>query len=488
MTIGSVYEPVQYTGNGVTTAFTFPYTFYQNSDLIVTLTLISTGVDTLQTINTDYTVTGGMGSSGTVTMVTAPSSLYRLTIARELPYLQSSDYVENQAFPADTLESDFDKSVILSQQLKSRVDLCLKYPDTLSGITNAVLPQPEDGKALVFNGATGEIVTSSDYIADAVSDATAAATGTNLITATSTTSLSVTTTGEKIWTIQEGRGFALGQRLRAASDDGTKINEGAVTAYSGASLTINVDYTSGSGTHADWNIGVTGIRGASGVGSGDMLAANNLSDVASVSTAFNTIKQAATETYTGVVELATTAEVVAGTDTARAVTCAGVAAALAGAGVMVVGSLVSATGTAVDITSIPATAKKITINFSGVSTNGTDTWRIQIGDSGGIETSGYLAAGSEMGGATTSLNDTAGFPIRINQASSIAHGSLTLTLMNSGTNLWAMSGVVALSSSAVTLTCAGTKSLSATLDRIRLTTTGGTNTFDAGNINIVYET
>lgn len=51
-----------------------------------------------------------------------------------------------------------------------------------------------------------------------------------------------------------------------------------------------------------------------------------------------------------------------------------------------------------------------------------------------------------------------------------------------------LSGVVALSSSAVTLTCAGTKSLSATLDRIRLTTTGGTNTFDAGNINIVYET
>ena len=56
--------------------------------------------------------------------------------------------------------------------------------------------------------------------------------------------------------------------------------EGAVTAYSGATLTINITKTGGSGTHADWNFSVSGVPGA-----GDMLAANNLSDVTSATAA-----------------------------------------------------------------------------------------------------------------------------------------------------------------------------------------------------------
>ena len=103
--------------------------------------------------------------------------------------------------------------------------------------------------------------------------------------------------------------------------------KGVVTSYSGTSLTINVDYVSGTGTHADWNISVAGDRGASGVGSGDMLSTQNLNDVANKATAFNTIKQAATDTNSGVVELATDAETIAGTDTTRAITPANLRAA-----------------------------------------------------------------------------------------------------------------------------------------------------------------
>lgn len=84
------------------------------------------------------------------------------------------------------------------------------------------------------------------------------------VTGLSTSSLSVGT-GSKSFTVEAGLGFALGQRLRAASDDATKIMEGEVTAYSGTTLTIDVDYTEGSGTHADWNISITGMRGSATV-------------------------------------------------------------------------------------------------------------------------------------------------------------------------------------------------------------------------------
>ena len=320
MTISTTYAPVQYTGNAVTTAFSFPYPFFDNTDLLVYLN----GV--LQV--SGYTVTGGSGSSGTVTFLSAPASGVIVTLAMSLPYTQLDNYVENQAFPADTLERGLDKAAIRDQQLSNAITRSLRYPDSVSGITTATLPTPVNNSALLFDGTTGKIKASADYITDAIATATAGVTGTALVTATSTTSLATTGTGSKLWTIQSGRGFALGQRLRVASDDGTKINEGIVTSYSGTSLTINVDYVSGTGTHADWNISVTGDRGATGGGTGDMLAANNLSELTSKPTAFNTIKQAATDTNSGVVELATDAEMITGTDTTRAATPANVQAKL----------------------------------------------------------------------------------------------------------------------------------------------------------------
>ena len=319
MTISTTYAPVQYTGNAVTTAFSFPYPFFDDTDLLVNLD----GV--LQA--SGYTITGGSGASGTVTFTTAPASGVVVTLSLSLPYTQLDDYVENQAFPADTLEYGLDRAALRDQQLFSLVNRAVKYPDTVSGITNAVLPEPVDGAALIFSGTDGEITTSETYIADAIADATAGVTGTSLITATSTTSLATTGTGNKTWVIQSGRGFAMGQRLRVSSDDGTKINEGRVVSYSGTSLVINVDYVSGTGTHADWNISVTGDRGATGGGTGDMLGAQNLNDVADKPTAFNTIKQAATDSNSGVVELATDAETIAGTDTQRAITPANLRAA-----------------------------------------------------------------------------------------------------------------------------------------------------------------
>lgn len=313
MTLSTTANIMQYTGNGVTTVFSFPYLFYADADLKVYID------SDLQA--SGYTVSGaGIDGGGSVTFSTAPLTGTTVTIQRLVDVTQETDFENFDGNPADVTEKQFDLCVMMSQQNADSIFRALKYPATISGITDASLPTPEDGKALVFNGTTGAIVTSSDYITDAIADATAGVTGTALLTATSTTSLATTGTGNKTWVIESGRGYAMGQRLRVSSDDGTKINEGRVVSYSGTSLIINVDYVSGTGTHADWNISVTGDRGASGSGSGDMLAAQNLNDVADKPTAFNTIKQAATTSNSGVVELATDAEGITGTDTTRATT------------------------------------------------------------------------------------------------------------------------------------------------------------------------
>lgn len=161
MTVATEYEPQRYTGNGVTTTFAFPYIFFDATDLIVTLTLISTGANTVQVLNTDYTVTGGNGAVGNVVFTVAPSSLYRVTIELSLPYTQQDDYVENQAFPADTLESGLDRAAIRDQQLRSLITGSLKFPATLASSYDGLLPAPENGKILIWSGITGQVANAS---------------------------------------------------------------------------------------------------------------------------------------------------------------------------------------------------------------------------------------------------------------------------------------------------------------------------------------
>lgn len=145
----------------------------------------------------------------------------------------------------------------------------------------------------------------------------------------------------------------------------------------------------------------------------------------------------------------------------------------------------STSGTSIDFTGIPAWVKRITITFSGVSTNGTSNPMAQIGDAGGIEPTGYLGSAAI---STTFALFTTGFGISASTAAtSVIHGAGILTLMDAATNTWAWFCVVGYSNAAGVAYAAGVKSLSATLDRVRITTVGGADTFDAGAINIMYE-
>jgi hypothetical protein len=144
----------------------------------------------------------------------------------------------------------------------------------------------------------------------------------------------------------------------------------------------------------------------------------------------------------------------------------------------------TATGTSVDFTSIPSWVKRITVMFNGVSTNGSSNLAIQVGDSGGIENTGYTG-GSVTPSTQSAYNSSSYLLTGVNGAVAAYNGIITLALISG--NIWVESGVISASASGYHAYSGGSKELSATLDRVRITTANGTDTFDAGSINILYE-
>jgi hypothetical protein len=146
-------------------------------------------------------------------------------------------------------------------------------------------------------------------------------------------------------------------------------------------------------------------------------------------------------------------------------------------------AVASTSGTSIDFTSIPSWVKRITIMLTGVSTNGTSSYIVQLG-AGSVTTSGYSSTGAYSGSGTNSANSTAGMIIYNNTATATISGQMVIT--NVSGNTWVSSHTMRWLDS-FALNGGGTVALSGTLDRVRITTVNGTDTFDAGSINILYE-
>lgn len=152
---------------------------------------------------------------------------------------------------------------------------------------------------------------------------------------------------------------------------------------------------------------------------------------------------------------------------------------------MTTGSVVSAvSGTYIDFTDLPSWVRRLTVNFFGVSTDGSNNYIIQLGTATGFETSSYVASTSSMGASTVaSSTSTTGFVIANGNPSYTLGGSMVFTLL--GSNRWSASGMFAYPNG--TISAAGHKQIADTLTKVRITTLVGTNTFDAGYVNILYE-
>lgn len=141
----------------------------------------------------------------------------------------------------------------------------------------------------------------------------------------------------------------------------------------------------------------------------------------------------------------------------------------------------TSSGTAFDFTGIPPYAKRIRIAFDQVSIDGTNDLLVQIGDSGGIETSGYNSV-SVLASAVVS---STGFIVDMNGPASTIIGHMTLEKVT-GTTWVASLTYGDVGGFAQTGNGGGSKTLSGTLDRLRLTRTGSDN-FDGGQVTISWE-
>lgn len=242
-----------------------------------------------------------------------------------------------------------------------------------------------------------------------------------------------------------------------------------------------------------------------GVGN-SLLKANNLSDVASTATARTNLGAAASGTLassgiTGAAASGANADITSllGLTAGGLPDSSVLTADIANAAVTpaklsqphTMGTAVATTsGTSIDFTGIPSWAKRITVSLTGVSTNGINPPQIQIG-SGSISTTGYTGTNAVVLAATAGgVAFASGFGIAVSTsnwaATSQAVGQMVLVL-HSG-NTWVASGVFGRNDAPVALySTAGSIALAGVLDRVRLTTVGSTDTFDAGSVNIQYE-
>lgn len=148
-------------------------------------------------------------------------------------------------------------------------------------------------------------------------------------------------------------------------------------------------------------------------------------------------------------------------------------------------SVATTSGTAIDFTGIPSWVKRVTVMFSGVSLSGSAHFLIQLG-SGSFATTGYAASGNYLSGGVGSngISTSVGFPLFNGNTANTQSGHVILTLQTS--NTWVASGVTSFDNTITNGFTGGKVTLSGVLDRVRLTNSG-TDTFDAGSVNILFE-
>ena len=230
-----------------------------------------------------------------------------------------------------------------------------------------------------------------------------------------------------------------------------------------------------------------------------LLKANNLSDVASATTSRTNLvaaKSGANSDITSITGLTTALTVAQGgtgvtTSTGSGANVLGTSPTISGAvlssmasSVITSGTAVASTsGTSIDFTSIPSWVKRVTVMFNGVSTSGTSYYLVQIG-SGSVVTTGYNSLGDNGGAASLS---TAGYIIITGAANWSVSGSMTINLFSN--NIYVSNHVFGnpIAGALYAMRGGGTVTLGGVLDRVRITTVNGTDTFDAGSINILYE-
>jgi len=194
MTISTTTNTVSYTGNGSTTAFAIPYVFFgtaTSAEIQVVQVTTATGAESIKTNGTDFTVSGGSGATGTVTASVAPATTVKWVINRVTTQTQETDYVENDAFPAESHEDALDRLTAISQEQERALGRTAQLPDGYTGSFDPELPTVITAStALIINsGGDGfAIGPTTTEISNAQASATAASNSADASAASASTS------------------------------------------------------------------------------------------------------------------------------------------------------------------------------------------------------------------------------------------------------------------------------------------------------------
>lgn len=238
MTVSSTTSRVTYSGNGSTTGFAVSFNFFQPSDLQVIERVTATGAETARMLDSDYTVAGGAGGTGTVTALVAPSAAVQWTIRRVLPRTQGVDLTPNDPFPSDAVEEAHDRAVMLVQEVEETQARSLKFPATDAASIVSELPSSVEraskflafdatGRAIAAAGTSADLAPVSAFIATLLDDANA---DTALATLTALKNV-LTTRGDLVV-----RGASAPQRLAVGAAGKFLLSDGTDPAWGDAPL------------------------------------------------------------------------------------------------------------------------------------------------------------------------------------------------------------------------------------------------------------
>ena len=258
-TVSSETTRVKYTGNGITTVYAYPFKIFEDDDLLAVKALTSTGAETTLILNTDYTVSGAGVTGGGNLILTAGSvvpSGYTLTILRNIELTQETDYVDGQAFSAESLESAIDKTALIQQQQAEQIGRAPKLPKT-SSITDIALPNPAASNYIGWNaGATqlenksGPVITTAtQYEVDALISYGG---GVNYTQATIQSALTAIGTVNKVTLLLRPGSWAVITPLAIPSNVTLSMPRGSYFTYSGTGV------ITGGGNLSAYNFGAVG--------------------------------------------------------------------------------------------------------------------------------------------------------------------------------------------------------------------------------------
>ena len=522
-----------YTGNGITTVFPFTFKVFQASDLLVVSTDLY-GVETDLTLTTDYSVSLNANQDsnpgGTITCVTPPTSGYLITLTSAVQELQPVVLTNAGGFYPSVINDALDRLTIFCQQLSEQVGRAIKISISSSGSTDpdTVLATIASEAAIVqstynsfvgtYYGALsadpaldplGHTPTYGDLYFNTTSQTMRVYTSTGWATTAQATPVTYTTqtfngTGaQTAFTLSSAPAslastevYIAGVCQRPTTDftlSGTTLT--FTTAPAAGTNNIFVRWTAAMtvGTPNDGSVTTVKLQDkavtygkiqditASQRLLGRNTAGAGVTEEVTLSQLLDWIGSAARGDilYRGA---AAWARLAAGTAGQKLQT-GGAGADPTWANGLVQMSMVAVSGTAVDFTNIPSWAKRITIMFKGISTSGTAELLVKLGISTGIVSTGYASSASTQAGTVTS--STIGFIVTSSGAASDStSGQMIISAF--GGNVFVESSVVKVATNAIRHG-AGEVSLSDALTQLRITTTNGTDTFDAGSVNVMYE-